>query len=103
MKAGYAKMNISPKPGVELGGYGYYLNRANQGIFLDLYTRVLVIQEGSATFAFVVCDLIGMTRAVVENIEALFYEVYGVKKANVFVISTHNHTSPNVGELVGCG
>lgn len=103
MKAGYAKMNISPKLGVELAGYGFYLNRASQGVLLDLYTRVLVIQENSATFAFVVCDLIGMTKAIVKKIETMFYELYGVQKENVFVVSTHCHTSPNVGELVGCG
>ena len=46
MRAGYADVDITPPPGEELTGYGYYLNRRATGALDRLMARVVALDEG---------------------------------------------------------
>lgn len=51
MKIGFAKRNISPPPGLELGGYAGY--RPNAGVHDPLYCKAVVLQQRGIRYALV--------------------------------------------------
>ncbi len=60
IKAGYGETVITPPSGIELCGYGYYLQRACQSIHDDLKARAVCVTCGDTVLFLIVCDLIGL-------------------------------------------
>ena len=64
MKAGFAKIVITPEQNIWMAGYA---NRAKpaEGKILDLYAKALVIQDSrGARVVLVTTDLLGLPRAL---------------------------------------
>ena len=103
MRAGYAKSDITPPPGVELAGYGYYLARRAEAVMDPLYARALLLEgEDGARSLILSCDLLGLNRAVVGDIERAA-ECAGVPRERVIAVSVHTHTGPALIWHEGCG
>ena len=68
IKAGYGETVITPPSGVELCGYGYYLQRACQSVHDDLKARALCVTCGDTVLFLIVCDLIGLDIGTTDNI-----------------------------------
>ena len=92
LRAGAAAVKITPPKGAPLAGY-YYV-RAAEGVHDDLYAKTLVLEQGGTRVAFVVCDLISLTRSIVEEARRLVTERSGVEGGNVMISATHSHTGP---------
>ncbi len=92
LKAGAAVVNITPDAPTPMAGY--YSTRLSQGTHDDLFARALVIESGGVRAALVVCDLITMPRAVVEQARTLIERDCGVPARNVMISATHTHTGP---------
>jgi neutral/alkaline ceramidase-like enzyme len=91
-RAGAAAVKITPPKGAPLAGY--YYNRAAEGVHDDLYAKALVLQQDTNKVAFVVCDLISLTRPIVEEARKIISEGSGLKGDNVMMSATHTHTAP---------
>ena len=91
-RAGAAAVKITPPKGAPLAGY--YYNRAAEGVHDDLYAKALVLQQETNKVAFVVCDLISLTRPIVEEARKMISESSGVKGDHVMMSATHTHTAP---------
>jgi neutral ceramidase len=91
-RAGAAQVKITPPKGAPLAGY--YYNRAAEGVHDDLYAKAVVLQEETNKVAFVVCDLISLTRPIVEEARKLISETSGLPGENVMMSATHTHTAP---------
>jgi len=91
-RAGAAAVKITPPKGTPLAGY--YYNRAAEGVHDDLYSKALVLEQDGTRVAFVVCDLISLSRPIVEEARKLIGENSGVRGENVMVSATHSHTGP---------
>jgi hypothetical protein len=92
LRAGAAAVKITPPKGAPLAGY--YYNRAAEGVHDDLYAKTLVLEQEGTKVAFVVCDLISLSRPIVEQARKLVAESAGVPGENVMISATHSHTGP---------
>jgi neutral ceramidase len=91
-RAGTARVKITPPKGAPLAGY--YYQRAAEGVHDDLYAKALVLEQESNKVALVVCDLISLTRPIVEEARKIISDSCGVPAANVMMSATHTHTAP---------
>jgi len=102
MRAGVAKVDITPPVGVELSGY-VARQQPSVGIHDQLYARALVFDNDRGRAAIVACDLIGLTRTSVEAIRRLVSQNTEVPGENVMVCCTHTHSGPATLRLRNCG
>jgi hypothetical protein len=92
LRAGAAAVKITPPNGAPLAGY--YYNRSAEGVHDDLYAKALVLEQGETRVAFVVCDLISLSRPIVEQARRLITDSSRVRGKNVMMSATHSHTGP---------
>jgi hypothetical protein len=92
LRAGAAVVNITPEQPAPMAGY--YSMRLSQGTHDDLFARALVIESGGVRAALVVCDLITMPRAVVEQAREIVARESGIPAGHVMISATHTHTGP---------
>ena len=103
MKVGFASIDITPPLGVELCGYGYFLERRAEGVLDPLYARAVLIQQGEKIILLINCDLIGLTQEVTNGIKEQLSSRLGLEKKSIMLSCTHTHSGPATGVLVGCG
>ena len=93
--AGAAAENITPKPGVKLGGYGFRI-QPSVGVRSELFARVLYLQKGEQRVLWLVCDLLGFDRDDVELIQNQLADSLGLAPSSIIVSATHTHSAPAV-------
>jgi neutral ceramidase len=94
LKAGVAKVEITPPPGVMMWGYFDRLTPA-RGTLDPLYARVLVLQAGDTKIALVDLDLgRAFGPASLEKIRDTARQSAGI--SYVMVMATHTHAGPVV-------
>ena len=103
MKAGFCEIDITPRVGVGLCGFGPYLNRMSIGVRDPLKARAAAFEVDGTKAVIVSCDLIGTSREIVERVKTLVRERTGIPAVNVMVHCTHTHSGPNTGGYIGWG
>jgi hypothetical protein len=103
MKAGFFEVDITPRVGVGLCGFGPYLNRYSIGVRDVLKARAAAFEQGGTKAVIVSCDLIGITTEIAQKVKQLVEKGTGVPSENVMVHCTHTHSGPNTGGYVGWG
>ncbi len=94
LKAGYAKVDVTPAGPVWLGGYDLR-NSPSDGVYAGekLYVRALAFDDGRARMAFVESDIIG-TREHDRLRKAISAET-GIPAENILLGDVHNHSAPS--------
>ncbi len=103
LKAGVAVCDVTPPVGVDLAGYGLYLQRRSTGVLDPLRARALVLGNGAVQVAIVACDLIALTDATIAEARRLIEGQTGIPGSHVLVGCSHTHSGPATLELRGCG
>ncbi|MGH8016999.1 MAG: hypothetical protein ACREIA_01705 [Opitutaceae bacterium] len=103
MKAGFAQTDITPRLGVQLTGYGPYRNRAAQKITAPLAARAMAISHGRERAILVNLELCGTPRPLAARIRSAVAARTGCRERDVFISSTHTHSGPAVGGMLGWG
>ncbi len=104
MKVGYADAEITPPPGVELTGYGYFLNRRAETCLDPLRVRACVLAgNGDPPGVLVQLDLLCLDREFTGSVRRAAQERFGLEPERVLLHCTHTHTGPAVLSLYGCG
>ena len=103
MKAGFFEVDITPRVGVGLCGFGPYLNRYSIGVRDVLKARAAAFEQGGTKAVIVSCDLIGITTEIAQKVKQLVEKGTGVPSENVMVHCTHTHSGPNAGGYIGWG
>lgn len=103
LRAGYGEEVITPPLGVELSGYGFYLERRATGVLDDLKARAVVLDDGRTRLVLVSCDLIGFTVETADAIRAKIARLAEVPAAQTLLACTHTHTGPATQPLAGIG
>jgi len=104
MKIGFATIDITPEPGTELTGYGFYLGRKATGIHDNLHTRALFLKDSYRTeILILVCDLCGMDRQSVVRCKEKIEKQTGIPQKNISISTTHTHSGPATFFLRGLG
>jgi len=102
MRAGFGKWELTPPLGVELAGYGYYLNRCALSVRDPLYARAVMLEQDGSRVLIISCDLLGLSKAVCQEVFA-HAEKYGIPASQVIIVSIHTHTGPCIKYHEGCG
>ena len=99
MKLGFAKKEITPPAGLELGGYAGY--RPNCGVHDPLFCKVILLEQGDGRYALVVLDLMCADESLCAKIAAAV-EPLGISKERLIVSAIHSHAAP-AGVIGGQG
>lgn len=102
MRAGFGIWELTPPMGIELAGYGYYLNRCALSVRDPLYARAVMIETVQTRALIISCDLLGLSKKVCAEVFS-HAEKYGVPEENVIIVSIHTHTGPCIKYHEGCG
>lgn len=102
--AGVARRKITPPPGVELAGLGYYLNRTWNSIHDDLNaTAVVISDESGRSVAIAAVDLLYMESRYVEAIREGVEARTGLAKKSICINCSHSHNAPTMSFFDGAG
>ncbi|MBI3270501.1 MAG: neutral/alkaline non-lysosomal ceramidase N-terminal domain-containing protein [Planctomycetes bacterium] len=94
LRVGFGVADITPDRPVPLGGYGERLGKVSTGVHDPVRARALLISSGDRKLAWVVVDLVGVSRKVRQDLYALVGEELGVRPEGFVVSATHDHSGP---------
>jgi hypothetical protein len=101
--AGVARTSITPFWGVELTGWGYYIERTWQRVHDDLNATALVLDDGKSQLAILSLDLMVISTEFTNDVRERVQEATGLPPSHVLVACTHTHNAPSTGGLLGGG
>jgi len=91
LKAGAATSNITPQLGMDI--VGGFSPSPSTNIHDELHARCLVLDDGQARLALVVCDLLGLGRLVSDEARKLIEERLKIPPSHVLISATHTHSA----------
>jgi hypothetical protein len=103
MQAGFFEVDITPRVGVGLCGFGPFFNRMSIAVRDPLKARAAAFELNGKMAVIVSCDLIGVTREIVEAVKRDVGRRAGLEADQIMVHCTHTHSGPNTGGYVGWG
>ena len=103
LMAGFGRQRITPALGVELSGFGYYLQRRAQEVLDHLYVRALALSGGGQRVVLISCDLLGMDVSFCDALRQAIADELGLDSAGVLIACTHTHYAPACQPLEGLG
>ena len=98
LQVGVAETDLTPPEGV--GMSGYYHERFATATKDPLKARAVAFRQGDTRAAFVVCDMIGISRDLYVAASAQASEQTGIPINHIVVAGTHSHTAPDYRRLV---
>jgi neutral ceramidase len=100
IKAGAAKVNITPPYGTIINGD--FLPMYAMAIHDSLYAKALVFSNGKKRFAFVVVDNMTLDEAIINDAKTAIKKITGLQPAQVMISCTHAHSCGSVIEVATC-
>ena len=93
LQAGYAQEIITPP--TEVGLAGYFNARPNEGMYDDLYVKVVALESQGTRFGFMTFDLCNICKTLFAALEERIVAELGKPLFDNLIISaTHTHTGP---------
>lgn len=99
MKAGFAKLNITPPIGSGLNGY--FTLRPATGIVEPIYSNALAFSDGENTALAISLDISEIIQKDTDQMRSIISEATGVPFEAVFIACIHTHTAPVISEIGG--
>jgi hypothetical protein len=103
LTAGYGERVITPPLGVDLAGYGFYLDRKAASVLDDLKCRAIHLRSGDRSLLLISCDVIGFTIDDADAIRAAIAGAHGLPREAVLLAATHTHCGPATQPMPGLG
>jgi hypothetical protein len=103
LNAGVARTCITPFWGVELTGWGYYIERQWQRIHDDLQATALVIDDGDRQAVLITLDLMVIDAAFTRITRERIRQETGLPPEAILLTCSHSHNAPSAGGLLGVG
>jgi len=97
MRVGFGIWDITPRVGVDLYGFGPYINRRAKAVYEPLEARASAFEaEDGARFLLIVCDLCVLQVNTADLVRSIVCEkVKGLTPASVWIQCTHTHSGPS--------
>lgn len=93
-KAGVARMNITPRGALWMGGYASR-TRASEGKLTDLWAKALVLEDANGQKAVLVTmDLIGIPKDISDHIRDRLLKAHNLSRGQVILNASHTHSGP---------
>ena len=93
-KAEYAASSVKITPPMGTSLAGYFTERYAEGVYDDLYAKILVIKNGSSRIIIIVCDLVGVPSQFAFPIRKAISKKTGIPIGSIMISATHTHTGP---------
>lgn len=104
MKVGLAKSDLTPRVGVELCGFGPFLNRHSIAVRDRLWARAMAVSLRDTTLVLVSNDLIGVELDTTRRVREIVGRESGLPPEAIMVHCTHTHSGPaTLRRLIGWG
>lgn len=103
LHAGFARREITPPPGVELTGWGYYIERRWTHIRDAPNVTAAVFRNAGATVAIVTLDLMLIDTRFTNQVRGEVGKRLGLRADSVLLTCSHSHNTPAAGGLRGVG
>lgn len=95
-KAGVGRVDITPDGPIWMSGYANR-NKPSEGVLCPLSAKALALEDSKGGRAVIVTtDLIGLPRAITDEVAARVLKQYGLERARLLFNSVHTHTGPVV-------
>src|SRR4051794_30381809 len=91
LKAGVAKLDITPPPDTPVTGHP----RKTSGARDPIRAGILLLDDGKTKAAIASFDLIGAGDALVSAVREVVASKTGVPRENILVAASHNHSGPS--------
>jgi len=97
LRAGAARVDITPAPGAALPMSGY-ANRTEgfKAIHDNIYARAIVLDDGTTQAAIVAWELIFVPSKVWEELSQRIRREAGIRPENLLVAAVHDHGAPSL-------
>ncbi len=102
-RLGFAKRKITPPAGLELSGYGYYLDRKAKAVRDDLWCRAVVLEQGGEPVVLISCDLLGLSIDLTRQLREWISRKSGFAVERILIACVHTHYGPATMRLEGLG
>jgi neutral ceramidase len=103
LTAGVARTRLTPFPGVELTGWGYYLGRTWRRVHDHLHATALALDNGGRRVAVVAIDLMVIDAPFTRRVRRFVQDATGVPGEAILLTCSHSHNAPAAGGLLGVG
>ena len=103
MKFGFGKIDITPRIGVGLYGYGAFLCRYSTHVRDRLYGRALAASDSDDTVVVVSADLVGVAGRVSDEVRERVTAATGLSADHIMVHCVHTHCGPRSKDGIGQG
>ena len=103
LSAGVARTCLTPFAGVELTGWGYYIERRWQTVADDLRATALVVDDGSRQAVLITLDLMVIDATFTERTRQRIATATGINPEAILLTCSHSHNAPAAGGLLGVG
>lgn len=94
IRAGVAKVNITPSNAQQLLGYGA---RKSTGVHDSIFHRIVVMDDGEKEYYLVSSDICVISPAEYDRVAEILVEKWGIDKKQFWWSLTHTHSAPEVG------
>lgn len=98
LKAGCARVDITPPAGVWLSGYASR-KKPSEGISDKLYAKALVLDDGQNKIAIASTDLLWAPLEITNEVRGIVKNKIGIPESNVLVCATHTHFGPKIDKI----
>lgn len=103
LRIGFGKRDITPRVGVQLYGFGSFLNRHATAIRDRLFARAIAASDGERTVVLVSCDLVGLAPEISDEVRQRVSTATGMPRDHVATHCTHTHSGPATKHGIGQG
>jgi neutral ceramidase len=100
---GTGRTRINPFWGVELTGWGYYIERRWQQVHDDLHATAVAVEGSGGTAILVSLDLMVIDTRFTELTRSIIVKATGLSPSAIMLTCTHTHNAPAAGGLLGVG
>lgn len=94
LKAGFARLNITPMRGVPISGY--FLERFSTGNLDELEVSALALESGEKRVVLISLDILNISTYIVEEMRNAVEKATGIPFEGVYIHATHTHTGPYI-------
>ena len=102
LKAGFAKIDITPAYSVPLGGYGGSEGRMSKVNLDPLFVSCVAVSDGENTALFYQVDMTDILNESIAYCRAEIRKKYGIPEENVLITATHTHSAPDENQEMDC-
>jgi hypothetical protein len=104
MKAGFARVSITPPVGTTMMGFGSRdMDHGCEGVHDEVYVRALLLEHGDEKALVMGFDLCFLGREETDRFKGAIGRVMDLSPRQILMNSSHNHVGPAVGTWYSAG